>query len=106
MSLFKCHPIGQGKHQNVHFIAQDSNKMITFRMVIFLETGHAYIVQHKIKLDYAFFDHNLIYNELKNAMKQWDYKLMTPLDEMYTNHDNTEAVLKHFNMYEAYVNII
>ena len=97
MSLFKCHPTGQGKHQNVHFIAQDSNKMLTFRMVVFIETGHAYIVQHKTKLDRESLDRDMIIAELNLALSKWDYQLRTPKSQLYINHDSTEAVLKHFN---------
>ena len=106
MSLFKCHPIEQGLHQNVHFIAQDSNKMLIFYIIIFIETGFAYIVRHKTKLDHEFLDRDMIINELNIALNKWNYHLQTPKCQLFLNHDSTEAVLKHFNMYKAYVNVI
>lgn len=103
MSLFKCHPVGQGKHQNVHLLVQDKSKSITFKVVAFLETNHAYIVRHSTKLNTLLLDADIVRAELLLAISKYDYKLMTPLEELYLCHNSTVDVLEHFKMLNAYI---
>ena len=93
-------PIGEGKHNNLHFMITDK-KAINIKVVVFLDTCDAYIVNSKFKINIKYLDLNAIYEELRIRLSGRDYELKTPIADMLRNFGNTENIIKHYGLNES-----
>ena len=93
-------PIGLGKHNNLHFQITDK-KAISIKVVVFLDTSEAYIVNSKFNINTKYLDLNAIYEELRIRLSGRDYELKTPVADMLRNFGNTENIIKHYNLNEG-----
>lgn len=102
MARFKVHPLGEGKHNNIHFVAKKESEgkksTLIFKIVGFMDTTDAYIVSHSSKIDIDILDLNLVHKKLSEGLMKWDYVLKTPVNEVFKRHENTNAVITHFNL--------
>lgn len=99
MGLFKVKPIGEGKHNNIHFIATDKSKTIQFKIICFLETQEAYIISSRTKVDMELLNCQEIYNSLATEINKWDYVLKTPILSLFKNFQDTTGIIMHYNLF-------
>lgn len=76
-------------------------KAINIKVVAFLDTCDAYIVNSKFKINTKYLDLNAIYEELRIRLSGRDYELKTPIADMLRNFGNTENIIKHYNLNES-----
>ncbi len=98
MSAFKVHPVGNGNHENLHFLATNKRRTIKFKIVGFLNTSEAYIVSCSIKKDAKRWEDETLHQQISEGLMKWDYTLKTPVNELFKRHENTESVITHFNL--------
>ena len=76
-------------------------KAINIKVVAFLDTCDAYIVNSRFKINTKYLDLNAIYEELRIRLSGRDYELKTPIADMLRNFGNTENIIKHYNLNES-----
>lgn len=76
-------------------------KAINIKVVAFLDSCDAYIVNSKFKINTKYLDLNAIYEELRIRLSGRDYELKTPIADMLRNFGNTENIIKHYNLNES-----
>lgn len=76
-------------------------KAINIKVVVFLDSCDAYIVNSKFKINTKYLDLNAIYEELRIRLSGRDYELKTPIADMLRNFGNTENIIKHYNLNES-----
>ena len=76
-------------------------KAINIKVVAFLDTCDAYIVNSRFKINTKYLNLNAIYEELRIRLSGRDYELKTPIADMLRNFGNTENIIKHYNLNES-----
>ena len=76
-------------------------KAINIKVVAFLDSCDAYIVNSRFKINTKYLDLNAIYEELRIRLSGRDYELKTPIADMLRNFGNTENIIKHYGLNES-----
>ncbi len=91
-------PLNYGKHGNLH--AHVTIGGITFKLNLFFETEHAYIMKHSFNrcLDnsiesYIRVHREFLYNELKKAVEEQDFQLKTPIKKFLKHNFKSTSEL-------------
>lgn len=99
MSNIKLRPIGNGYHNNVHFIANDKDKMISFKIVAFTESGDAYIVKNSCKISSNYLNPEEIHKYIADKLSQaWGFNLKTKVEDLFVNFNDTTDVIVKYNV--------
>ncbi len=93
-------PVGEGKHNNLHFQITDK-KVINIKVVVFLDTCDAYIVRSRYKINTKYVNLNAVYKELQTRLSGRDYELKTPIEDMLRNFGSTEDIIKYYKLNES-----
>jgi len=105
MGLIKTYPVGQGNHNNTHFLAKDKKKGFTFKIVCFHDSGEAFIMGSNITIDPQFLNAKAILEAIKEDLeRKWDFVLKSEQFEMFMSFENTEHLLKYYNAKEKLLN--
>lgn len=90
----KLIPLDHGNHNNLWCKARKWG--ITFKLVLFFDTGEAYVVKSVKKNYNPERDYDKLYEDLKSAVESMDFRLMTPRKK-YLKHNfgSTNNLLKY-----------
>lgn len=89
----KAYPIGEGKHENIHFLVKDKN--LTIKVNCFSETGKAYIMNSSVKFNPLYINLHNVHSDIKLKLKKWDFELLGKASDIFDlKFENTEALLK------------
>ncbi len=90
----KLNPVGYGNHNNLWCTACKWG--ITFKIMVFFNSGNAYIMKSIKKNFDPTKDYNKLYKELKEAVDSMDFVLKTPRKRyLHCNIGNTSNLLHH-----------
>ena len=95
---YKFSPVGQGKHNNIHFrftIKYKKESIISSNIVAFSDTGKAYIMSLKIKgIDKHLINLENLYGTISKNLNNFDFELVL-LDKI--GFESTEELLNYIN---------
>lgn len=89
----KINPIGYGEHNNLWCTARKWD--ITFKIMVFFNSGNAYIMKSTKKNFDSTRDYNKLYKELKESLADMDFVLQTPRKRYLHCNIRTTGNLMH-----------
>lgn len=90
----KINPVGHGRSNNLH--ATSRGQGINFKLILFYDSGDAYIVSHTVRKKIPNFDSQKLYSDLKEGIENMDFVLKTPFNKMLKhNFKNTQNLLNY-----------
>jgi hypothetical protein len=91
--MLRINPVGHGNNNNVYCTAKRYG--VRMKLVMFFETGDAYIFNVRKKNPESVIDWDLLYKETQEAVDDMDFELKTPRKGFTKLNMNPEQFKNH-----------
>ena len=91
----KSYPVGEGNHENIHFIVR--HDLFIFKLCAFTLSQKIYIMSSTSKYDKRLYDKDFIYLAIISELKdKWDYDLvLNDVKDLFElRFENTKALMQ------------